>query len=271
MGEPADRLSQQTQFFGSAGRDRLAQARVAILGLGGLGSHVSQQLAYLGVQNYILVDHDTVDTTNLNRLIGATLADVDKLKVEIAKRTILAVEPDALVSPIERQLPNDQIAAALNDVDIVIGCFDNDYARLLALAEASQLAVPYVDAATDIADHGSVYGGRVVVSGQGRGCLHCRGMLDQDQIRRAQMTQEQLEVEARTYGVPVEELLPGTGPSVVTLNGVVASLAATEAMAIITGLRDGTPLQTYYGHWGRITTNLDPPAAECYYCLTSAG
>jgi len=65
------------QSFLGANSDKVfSQCRVGVIGLGGGGSHIAQQLAHLGVSNFVLVDPDHVEETNLNRLVGATKKDV---------------------------------------------------------------------------------------------------------------------------------------------------------------------------------------------------
>ena len=155
---------------------------------------------------------------------------------------------------------------ALPGVDLIFGCFDNDYARLLATSIAATLKIRYIDAASGVElDQGPAYGGKVVCAGMTPGCLYCLGLLDQDEIRRAQMTNDELEVEARIYGVPVASLR-GSGPSVVTLNGVVASLATTEAMVLLTGVRQPRKQLIYRGNLGTITSSTDQPIRTCAYC-----
>jgi len=264
--EDEDRYARQAALFGRDGQRAIESAKVAVLGLGGLGSHLCQQLAYLGVRQFVLVDDDAVALTNLNRLIGATLDDVGKPKTFIAERLITFVQPDAAVITVEKKLPHPDVNAALQGVDVIFGCFDNDYPRLLTTSMASSLEIKYVDAASGVElDQGPAYGGRVVFAGTTPGCLSCLGLLDQDEIRRAQMSDEELEIEAQIYGVPVESLV-GSGPSVVTINGVVASLAATEAMVHLTGLRQPKKHLIYRAHLGTITSSGDRPDASCAYC-----
>jgi hypothetical protein len=106
----------------------------------------------------------------------------------------------------------------------------------------------------------------VVAAGISPGCLFCLDLLDQRQIRHATMTPEELAAEAAIYGVPVDAL-DATGPSVVTINGVVASLAATEAMVYLTGLRSPAKQLTYRADQGGVRINLDlPTALGCPYC-----
>src|SRR5579862_6800700 len=94
--------SNRQSFLGQDSDEILNQLHVGIVGLGGGGSHVAQQLAHIGVGRYTLVDHDRIERSNLNRLIGGTEADVNRqaLKVAIAARQIKRVLPSAMVSKI---------------------------------------------------------------------------------------------------------------------------------------------------------------------------
>jgi molybdopterin-synthase adenylyltransferase len=259
------RYDRQLELFGREGQDRLEAARVAVLGVGGLGSHACQQLAYLGVRSFLLVDDDDVEDTNLNRLIGASSEDIGTSKLDIAIRMITAVQPQSNIVRVDAKLPDVRVDSALDDVDLIMGCFDNDYPRLLTTALASERKTVYIDVASGIDVESLFYGGRVLVAGESAGCLHCLGELDQNEIRRAQLTGEQLQVEADIYGVPIEKL-SGTGPAVVTLSGVVASIATTEAMAVLTGLRRGHKLQKYLANFGVVRQSGAAPSLDCFYC-----
>jgi hypothetical protein len=263
----AERYSRQLGLLGNEGQTKIERATIAVLGLGGLGSHICQQLAYLGVRHFILVDDDSVEDSNLNRLIGATFNDVGVSKVSVAVKLIQGIQPSASIELIQTKLPDAGAELKIANADLILGCFDNDYPRLITTELAAKYKKPYIDAASDVIleDDMLTYGGRVVVSGDSRGCLSCMQKLDQVEIRRAQMDSAQLETEAKIYGVPVSELR-GTGPSVVTINGVVASLAATEAMVLLTDLRKSVKIQTYNGHIGGVTKSLDSPRSTCYYC-----
>jgi hypothetical protein len=262
----ADRYAAQLPLFGSFGQERLKSAHIAVVGMGGLGSHVCQQLAYLGVHEFTLVDADEVTPSSLNRLIGSTESDIGDLKTSVVARQIALVQPNANVQQINEFVRNGSSLPV--GLDLVIGCLDNDLPRLVLTDLASQVGIPYIDAATDIIvreDRPLAFGGRVQAAGSGNGCLYCLGLLDQNQIRVAQMNDQELEAYAQSYGVPVSEL-KGTGPSVVTLNGVIASIAATEALMILTGIRLPKLLQDYYGHLGAIMTSVDTPSTDCGYC-----
>jgi molybdopterin-synthase adenylyltransferase len=266
--EDTDRYDRQIALFGAKGQSRIATARVGIVGLGGLGSHMAQQLAYLGVTRYALIDGDRASTHSFNRLVTGYPSDHDAYKTDLAERLIRAINPEAVVVNIRHHLQHPAADAALDEVDLILGGLDNDAARLRLTDLASQRQAVYIDAATDIDTSGSqlVYGGRVVAAGTSPGCLFCLNLLDQRQIRLATMNPAERAAEAAIYGVPVDTL-EATGPSVITLNGVVASLAATEAMVHLTRLRSPQKQLTYRGDEGGVRVSLDQPSLDtCPYC-----
>jgi molybdopterin-synthase adenylyltransferase len=266
-----ERYHRHYGLFGAEGQARLAACRIGIAGVGGLGSPVVQQLSHLGVTKLALVDEDVVDETNLNRLIGATPRDVGRLKVDVAADLARAIQPGYEPFTVPKKLEHRDARDVLQRVHLILACVDEDVARLQLLDLASSARVPHFDLATDIVrgvDDGRLdYGGRVLWSGKGDRCAFCMDLLDQTDLRRATMTDAELEVEARIYGVPVEQLKPGTGPSVVSVNGVVASLAVTEIVKLVTGLGDPSGLLHYVGAAGVVRKVTDAPSiVPCPYC-----
>ena len=263
-----DRWDRNIGLFGQAGQDRLGRTRVAFFGLGGLGSHVNQQWAHIGGGPASLVDHDVIDWTSLNRTVGAWERDaVDSTpKVEVAARVARALRPEARIQVIRARIPEPVALAAVAEADVVIGALDNDAARLALNMETAKQGVPYLDLATDTGDDGGVwFGGRAVWCEPGVRCLLCLGLLDQQEIAREGMDDTALQLEARIYGVPASALR-GTGPAVVSVNGVVASLGVTELMAWATGMREPIPHLRYRGDLGRVGRNDDAPADGCFIC-----
>ena len=265
-----DRYDRQIGLFGATGQTHIADAAVAIVGLGGLGSHVAQQLAYLGVVDYVLIDDDTVSSSNLNRLIGAVETDAaqDISKVAVAERLIRSVQPESVIVTDSRRLSSPDDSAVLDSATTVFGCVDDDLERLHLTEICTSRAKPYFDLATDVGEESegdAWYGGRVVFSDAAPGCLVCRGVLNQRAMARASMTAGQRTEDDRVYGVHRRDL-HRTGPAVVSLNGVISSLAVTEFMAWVTKLREPWRHLTYRGDLGRVTLNKDEPQANCYYC-----
>jgi ThiF family len=113
------RLDRQS-FLGASSPQVLAGATIGVAGLGGGGSHIVQQLAHIGVGGYVLADPEVIEDTNTNRLVGATLADVEAQlsKVQIAERVIRGLVPDARI--IARAKPWHDLADAFRDCDVIV-------------------------------------------------------------------------------------------------------------------------------------------------------
>ena len=264
------RYSRNIALFGKEGQRKVAATTVAIVGLGGLGSHVAQQLAYLGVIRYELIDDDVVTESSLNRVIGALPQDVSSKtpKVKSAERLIRSIQPRADVSIPEGRITrnsNDAAAESIRKADVVFGCLDREAPRLFLTDLCSDFMITYFDLATDTGgEDEDWYGGRIVYC-DGTRCLSCLDLLDQRLIRLEQMTEDELETERRLYGLK-GDLLGGTGPAIVSVNGVVASMAVTEFMAHVTGIRPPAPQLIYRADIPRVTLSKDNPRPGCPYC-----
>jgi molybdopterin-synthase adenylyltransferase len=265
---PENRFDRNVKLFGQAGQDAIRQARVAVVGLGGIGSHIVQGLTYLGVRRFVLFDDDTVSSSSLNRLIGATPEDarLGTSKLEVAERLIKGVEVDAKIDRVPERAVSEAFLALAESADILFGCVDRETPRLQLTAYAADRAKPYVDCSTDVdAEGGGLrYGGRIQVF-TGDGCLSCLAELDQELLRLETLSPEQLGADEAIYGVPRDHLSEG-GPSVVSLNGVVAHAALTEAMCFLTGLRAVNRLLVYHAHFGGVSIPQRAPSPDCYYC-----
>jgi molybdopterin-synthase adenylyltransferase len=264
-----DRYSRNLGLLGVAGQDRIETISVAIVGFGGLGSHVAQQLAYLGCRRLLVLDPDVVDESNLNRLIGAGPQDVRARKVDVATRLIHDISPNAEVAALAHAVNTQGSIEALAAVDCVFGCIDNDEARLELTEISSAHQIPYFDLASDTGGEGEPIwiGGRVFVSIHGERCLSCAGELDQRALALSAMTGELRDADARIYGVPRTEL-GQTGPMVVSINGVVASLAVTEFTVWVAGIRPPKGHLVYRGDLGTVTSRIENRTTTCYYCDT---
>jgi hypothetical protein len=266
-----DRYDRQIRFFGREGQDRLEQSKIVLLGTGGNGIHVVQQLTYAGVHRWAFVEFDVVEDTNLNRLVTATADDLGEPKADVAIRIVKAVHPDAdpIVIPGKVGDPaiRDDIRAQLADADLVIGCFDKEVPRQEAVKLCSEVGTAYLDLATEILRDGDdlLYGGRIVFSFDGTGCLFCLGVIDQAELAGELMDDAQRAQRDRLYGLTPEQA-GGSGPSVVTINGVVASLACTEALMFLTRLREPARQLTYLGHDSVVRKNTTVGDLDCLYC-----
>lgn len=226
-----ERLDRNLNWLGEAGQRRIVDTHVAIVGLGGLGSEFLKACRGLGFRRYTLVDHDRVEASNLNRLPW-TSADIGRLKVEVARDFILSVIPSAEIEIVAEQVGSDRAATALAAADVIIGCLDNDYARLQVQEVAARHLRPLLDMGSGITLRPGTrevdgMGGQMSFHIPGGPCLGCQG-LDTTQI----VDPEHAEVR-RSIGY-----VQGTNEtptSVVTINSIVAALGADALMKWLTG------------------------------------
>ncbi len=111
--------------LGIEGQQRLLAARVLVIGAGGLGSAALPYLAAGGVGHLTVVDHDTVDLTNLQRQILHREDRIGSPKVESARASLLAINPDVQIDAIARRVDADQLDALVAAADLVLDCSDN--------------------------------------------------------------------------------------------------------------------------------------------------
>ena len=116
---------------GGKGQARIAKARVLIVGAGGLGCPVGYYLTAAGVGTLALVDNDTVEMSNLQRQIAHSVHTIGMPKVESAKRTFEALNPDVNVIAMQRRLTKDDILDVIKDYDIIVDGSDNFPTRYL--------------------------------------------------------------------------------------------------------------------------------------------
>lgn len=262
-----ERFNRNILLFGEEGQAKIDASGVAVVGVGGLGTHVVQQLALLGVGSLVLIDHEELDTTNLNRYVGVRYNDPipGTLKVDIGNRMAREINPSMTVKRIPYTLMSAEAFEAIVGVDYVFGCLDNEGSRLVLNELCAAYSKPYFDLSSEIIPgNPPVYGGRICIAWDGHGCLMCFQELD---IAEAQADLEspdsRLNREA-LYGVP-RSALGQAGPSVVSINGVVASLAVTEFMVGVTGIRPPKRFINYRSDLVKLTFKEDPED-DCYYC-----
>ncbi len=270
-----DRNERQTRFFGDDGQRALAAKRVGIVGCGGNGSHVVQQLAHLEVGALVVIDPDHVTLTGLNRHIGALPQDVtDRTpKVEVSRRVAASITPNVAITCIRDPFVCTRAYDELREVDSVFGCVDDEAVRFVLNEFCLAYSKPYLDLATDIVKDGDSlqYGGEIIVVSPDRpGCLVCRDILDDQEVQLGLGGADVRKQHAELYGVPIGEL-DRAGPSVVCINGVVASLAVTEFMLSVTGVRPANAHLIYRAKRGGVTIVTDQPKPDCYYCLKVKG
>ena len=147
MKDLPERYDRNIRFFGKDGQRKLQQTRVALIGVGGLGSPMAQHLALLGVGSVTLVDDQELDETNRNRFIGARNDDPvpGSPKVNLAARLIQEINPDVDAKPIQMGLVSPDAFEAVKSADWVFGCFDEDGPRFVLNELCSAYEKPWLN------------------------------------------------------------------------------------------------------------------------------
>ena len=197
--------------LGIEGQQRLLASHALVIGAGGLGSPVALYLGTAGIGRITIVDHDTVDVTNLQRQIAHTLARVGRPKAESARDTIGAINPDVLVTPLVERADATRLDALVRGADVVVDCSDNFATRHAVNAACVAHRKPLVSgAAIGFDGQVSVYDTRNALAP----CYAC--------LFPAEATFE--EVQCATMGV------------FAPLVGIIGSVQAAEVLKLLMGV-----------------------------------
>ena len=264
-------FDRQVRAFGGEIQQVLASLTVGVVGCGGTGSAVAEQLVRLGVRTFVLVDPDTVSESNLTRVYGSNPESVSQPKAHVLAAHLRRIAPDSDVETYRRLVTDEQAARALTRCDVLFGCTDDNAGRLVLARLAAHYEMPLFDCGVLISSHSATIDaidGRVTVQTPGAACLVCRGRVD---LARAQA--EQLDPAERQLRTD-EGYAPELGrvePSVVTYTSQVASQAVGELIERLVGYGP-VPVPTEVllrFHDREMSTNIRLPSPG-HYCDPAA-
>lgn len=232
-------FNRQVRAFGEDTQHVLRGLNIGIVGLGGTGSPLAEQLYRLGVGKLSLFDGDDLEDTNLNRVYGANLLDVGTAKVVIAKRHLDAIGLSTNVEAISRPITDQETARRLRECDIVFGCTDKQIPRAILMTLAIKYHIPVLDMGVLIDSlNQQILGvhGRVTTLLPGEACLFCRGRISPEAMRIETLSRAEREGQIKEGYAPE---LDEPAPSVISFTSAIASLAVTELLHRLTGFMGG--------------------------------
>lgn len=254
--------------FGGQVQDTIGALTVAIVGAGGTGSAVAEQLTRLGVRSLVLIDPDYLSTSNLTRVYGSTPADVGRSKVEVLADHLERIADGVKVRRIVGAVTEESVARELRAADVIFGCTDDNAGRLRLSRMPYYYLAPLIDMGVQIpsAADDTISGifARITTLFPGAACLVCRERIDlalAEAEMRSQLVQERLEREGYAPA------LPGVEPAVVAFTTMVAAAAVSEFLERLVGYGDSpTPSELIlYIHDRAIRGNVEDPHAG-HYC-----
>ena len=229
--------------------DRVARARMMVVGCGALGNEVLKHLALLGVGHVVIVDFDRVEADNLSRsvLFTADDAKANRPKVAVVAERLRQMNPRMEVTAIEGDVAYDVGLGLIRQMDVVIGCVDNRWARYCINRLAMRAGIPWVDGGIDVME------GTVRVFVPGKNCYACNlgpeGL--KDMTRRLSCA-----------GVIRRNIEAGKTPTTSVIASVIGAVQVQEALKLLCedSLRQGelTSLcgSMFYYEGQHLTTSL---------------
>ncbi len=231
----------QVLAFGAEGQAKLSNSKVGIVGVGGTGSAVAEQLARLGVRDLVLIDPDDFEPTNLTRIHESKYADAypKKKREKVAKVDIVAerlkeIYPKIRITLNKNSVVQSEACGLLLDRDVIFCCTDDYWGRAVLNQVAHQYLIPVINMGVRIDSiNGEITGaaGDMHVIRPGKPCLWCYGFLTAERIRAESLppgVRDNLIREGYVEGVNSH------APAVVSLTTTISGLAVTQFLQLLT-------------------------------------
>ena len=139
-----NRFERTELLIGRSGLEKLNKSKIAVFGIGGVGSYVVEALTRAGIGEFIIIDKDDIDITNINRQIHAMSSTVGKNKVEVMKQRMLDINPNIKVDAIKENFPNEKINFCNIGVDYIVDAIDSISAKIELILKANELNIPII-------------------------------------------------------------------------------------------------------------------------------
>lgn len=235
--ERADRLplshilNRNVAAFGGEVQRIVQDLKLAVVGCGGTGSAVAEQLVRLGARHLLLIDPDNIEASNLTRVYGSRTCDVGRLKVDVLADHLRRIAGDAEIATMDTAITSESTAQQLGGSDLVFGCTDDNAGRLVLSRLATFMLIPVIDVGVVISSgvEGRLEGidGRVTLLYPGAACLVCRGRID---IARAASEMLTPGERRRRVDEGYAPALGGIEPAVVAYTTLISAYAVGELL-----------------------------------------
>ncbi len=225
--------ARQILAFGKSGQAFLSSLTIGIVGLGGTGSNIAEQLARLGVGRFVLADNDTLKPSNRTRVYGSYPKKVfefwrseNEKKVDIAKRNILRIHPNAQVEVIPESIINQRVLSRFKTCDLIFSCVDKHAPRSVLNELSYQYYIPVLDLGVGldvVKDRVTGGSARVTLLVPEFPCLFCYGVIRPDVISAEFLDEKERNKRLR------EGYIPGISdaPSVINFTTTAAGIAVS--------------------------------------------
>jgi molybdopterin/thiamine biosynthesis adenylyltransferase len=270
---PDPAFDRNIRAFGPEMQTLLGDLQVAIVGTGGTGSAVAEQLVRLGVRKLLLIDADCLSGSNVTRVYGSTPADVGRPKVEVLRDHLMRIAPQLHCDVIAKMGTLKSVVRSMSAADVVFGCTDDNAGRLVLSRLSTFFLLPVIDVGVLLSSDGNGLlkgiDGRITTLIPGSACLVCRNRVD---VARASAELKTPEERRRLAEEGYAPALGQVEPAVVAFTTAVAAAAVNELLDRLIGYGPpDRPTETLLRlHEREMSTNRAEPR-DHHYCHKSQG
>lgn len=212
-------ITRQVPLVTKEEQEKFRNAKITVIGCGGIGGETIELLARMGVGELILVDEDAFDTTNLNRQTLSSVENLGQDKSEAAKEKVKSVNPYVKVTSYSTHVNADNIDEIISDSNIVIDALDNVITRVIVSRKANEKKIPFV--------HGAIHGTMGQVS------VFLANTKSYEEMFNLPSFGKELTPDVINE---LENIAKGTPPVIGPTPNLIGCLQAMEAYKIITGI-----------------------------------
>jgi molybdopterin/thiamine biosynthesis adenylyltransferase len=254
--------------WGEREHANLVRLRIAIVGLGSVGSLVAETLVRMGFQNFVIIDFDEVQAHNLDRLVTATRCDIGKLKVDVTAKRMkaAATAKQVFIEKVPFSVVEEEGYRAALDCDVIFSCVDRPRARKILNHLAYAHLIPVIDGGIAVRFKNNEFSGvdwQVQTAAPGRVCLECLGTFTVDDAA----TEEAGMLDDPSYlsGLPRDHSFK-RNENVFPFSENLASLEVFHLIALVTGAAGQTDFGVQRFRWlpGRLDSDLSRKCKD--YC-----
>lgn len=211
--------SRQMSIVTISEQQKFKDAKITVIGCGGIGGQTIEMLARMGIGELIVVDEDSFDMSNLNRQNFATLNNIGLSKSEVAKEKVRLINPYVKVTSFNEHVDENNIDKIISDSNIVIDALDNILTRVIATRKANEKKIPFI--------HGAIHGTLGQITTFLPNTKSYEEMFNLPSLGK-DLTNEVIE--------SLKNITSGTPPVIGPTPNLIGCLQAIEAYKIITGI-----------------------------------
>lgn len=269
-GQVPEFFDRQVRAFGRDIQALLSKLHVGVVGTGGTGSAVTEQLIRLGVGTLTVVDGEEFERSNINRVYGSRMIDDGIPKVKLMERLAAEIGLGTDLRFISKPNSFRSVLEEFRNCDVIFGCTDDELGRSLLTRFAIYYYIPVFDMGVKIDSHeGAIHSiqGRVTTLLPSTACLNCRRRIQPERVRaesiQAVNPEEAEHLREEGYAPELED----PAPAVIPFTSTVASSALTEFLHRLTGFMGEDRVSSEVLHLidqTRVRTNRQAPQEDCF-------